>query len=92
MRISIEGGLEFDPGAKPVPKHPDTPEHRPNAGYSKWHPSKAAGSSATEAYSFFTRPPRAARTAPSPGVRCRRRATENDVREKARLGAQGLGG
>ena len=37
------------------------------AGCSKWHPSKAAGSSATEAYFFFTRPPRAARTAPSPG-------------------------
>ena len=25
-------------------------EHRPNAGCSKWHSSKAAGSSATEAY------------------------------------------
>jgi hypothetical protein len=29
-------------------------EHRPNAGCSKWHPSKAAGSSATEAYPWGT--------------------------------------
>ena len=37
------------------------------AGCSKWPSSKAAGSSATEAYFFFARPPRAARTALSPG-------------------------
>ena len=40
-----------------LPRHAQT---RRSAG-------KVAGSSATEAYFFFTRPPRAARTAPSPG-------------------------
>jgi hypothetical protein len=38
-----------------------------SAGCSKSPSSKAAGSSATEPYFFFTLPPRAAKTAPSPG-------------------------
>ena len=66
---------------------------RPRRAKTRRSAGKAAGSSATEAYSFFTRPPRAARTAQSPGGTLqgdgRLRTTLEEKRVSARRGRAG---
>ncbi len=65
---------------------------QPQRAETRFVPSKAAGRSATEAYFSHPPTPSCQDSSVTSGYVARRRATENDAWEKARIGAPGSGG